>query len=95
MTAQIVAMTMTDVSERVIAIIAEKAVVDARMIGPETRIDHLGIDSLGMVESIFAVEEAFAVSVPFNSDRFGQDTFNLSSVGGIIIAVETLLAQKA
>ncbi|MCB2093445.1 MAG: acyl carrier protein [Rhodobacteraceae bacterium] len=87
---------MTDVGARVIAIIAEKAVVDARTIGPETRMDHLGLDSLGMVESIFAVEEAFAVSVPFSSGRPGQDdAFNLSSVGAIITAVETLLADKA
>ena len=32
-------------------------------------LDDLGIDSLGLVESIFAIEEAFDISVPFNANE--------------------------
>jgi acyl carrier protein len=86
---------MPSVRDQVIAIIAQRAVVDVTLIGPETRIEQLGLDSLGMVESLFAIEETFAVSVPFNTGPPGMKGFKLSSVGEIIALVETLVADKA
>ena len=86
---------MASVRDQVIAIIAQRAVVDATLIGPETQIEQLGLDSLGMVESLFTIEETFAVSMPFNTGPPGMKGFNLSSVGEIITVVETLVASKA
>ena len=45
-----------DIRGRVIAIIAEQAVLDVHEVKPDMRLDELGIDSLGMVEAIFAIE---------------------------------------
>jgi len=54
----------------------------------------LGIDSLGLVESIFAIEEAFDIQVPFNANEPEQSEFDISSVAAIIAAVEGLLADQ-
>jgi acyl carrier protein len=83
------------VRDKVIAIIAELAVLDVADVKPEATLDSLGIDSLGLVESIFAIEEAFDISVPFNANDPSQSAFDISSVGAVIKAVEGLVAAKA
>lgn len=84
----------TSVRDRVIAIIAEQAVLDADQVTPELRLDELGIDSLGLVESIFAIEESFDISVPFNANEPGKSGFDMTSVGSVIAAVEELIAAQ-
>ncbi len=82
------------VSEQVIAILAEQAVLDPSDIAPDQSLADLGIDSLGLVESIFAIEEAFDISVPFNANAPDAGEFDISSVAAIIEAVERLVGQK-
>ncbi len=81
--------------EKIIAIIAEQAVLDVSDVTMDSTVESLGLDSLGLVEAIFAIEEAFDVSIPFNANDPAQSGFDMSSVGAIITAVEGLLAQKA
>lgn len=80
------------VSDKVIAIIAEQAVLDVADVTPGSTLESLGIDSLGLVESIFAIEEAFDISVPFNANAPDNSGFDVSSVAAIIAAVEALIA---
>jgi acyl carrier protein len=82
------------VSEQVIAILAEQAVLDPADIAPDQSLADLGIDSLGLVESIFAIEEAFDITVPFNANAPDAGEFDISSVAAIIEAVERLVGQK-
>lgn len=82
------------VADRVIAIIAEQAVLDVADVGLSSTLGELGIDSLGLVESIFAIEEAFDISVPFNANEPDKSDFDISSVGAIIGAVEALIAAR-
>lgn len=84
-----------DIQTKVVAIIAEQAVLDVADVKLDSTLASLGIDSLGLVESIFAIEEAFDISVPFNANEPDQSDFDISSVAAIIAAVETLIAQKA
>lgn len=81
-----------DVAAKVIAIIAAQGAVGA--VTPDARLADLGIDSLGVVEAVFAIEEAFDVTVPFNANAPGA-AFDVTTVGSIIAAVEGLLAQRA
>lgn len=81
------------VRDKVIAIIAEQAVLDVADVKPTSTMESLGIDSLGLVESIFAIEEAFDISVPFNANEPDKSAFDLSSVDAIIVAVEKLIAE--
>lgn len=86
---------MMDVRGKVIEIIAKQALLDVSDVTLEASPESLGLDSLGMVESIFAIEEAFDIAVPFNANDPGQSGFDISTVGAIVAAVEGLVAQKA
>lgn len=90
-------MTLTParVQEMVVAIIAEKAVLRIEEVRLDQPLAALGIDSLGMVEAIFAIEEAFDISVPFNANTGSSDEFDLSTVAGVTAAVAALVAQKS
>ncbi|MCA3509125.1 MAG: acyl carrier protein [Rhodobacter sp.] len=83
------------VMDRVIAIIAEQAVLDPSDVSPEATLESLGIDSLGLVESIFAIEEAFDISVPFNANDPSESDFDISTVASIAAAVEALVAARS
>ncbi|MDQ2088591.1 acyl carrier protein [Marimonas arenosa] len=83
-----------DIKEQVIAIIAEQAVLEPSDVSPDSTLEDLGIDSLGLVESIFAIEEAFDISVPFNANAPEESDFDISSVASIIRGIETLIAEQ-
>ncbi len=83
-----------DIKTRVITIIAEQAVVEPGDVSPEQSLEDLGIDSMGLVEAIFAIEETFDVSVPFNANEPTDGDFDISSVAAIIKAVEGLVAEQ-
>ena len=57
------------VKDKVIEIIAEQAVLEKSDVKMDSTLESLGIDSLGLVESIFAIEEAFDIQVPFNANE--------------------------
>ena len=84
----------SDVKDRIIAIIAEQAMLDPADLSMEATPQDLGIDSIGLVEAIFALEEAFDISVPFNANEPDKSDFDISSVGAIVAAVERLVAAK-
>ncbi|MDG4648881.1 acyl carrier protein [Roseibacterium sp. SDUM158017] len=82
------------VRDRVIAIIAEQAVLEPGDVSMDATLEDLGIDSLGLVESIFAIEEAFDIQVPFNANEPEASDFDISSVAAIVRAVEALVAGQ-
>jgi acyl carrier protein len=87
---------MTDrTQDRIRAIIAEQAMLAPDQISDESTPGDLGIDSLGLVEAIFAIEEEFDISIPFNANEPDKSDFDISTMGTIIAAVERLVAQKA
>jgi acyl carrier protein len=81
--------------DQVIAIIAEQALLEPADVKPTDTLEDLGIDSMGVVESIFAIEEAFDISVPFNANTPEQSVFDISSVASIIAGIERLKAEQA
>ncbi|NCQ23499.1 MAG: phosphopantetheine-binding protein [Rhodobacteraceae bacterium CG17_big_fil_post_rev_8_21_14_2_50_63_15] len=86
---------MSSLQNRVIRIIAEQAVLDPTDVTLDSTLDSLGIDSLGLVESIFAIEEAFDITVPFNANNPAESDFDISSVRSIIAGIEKLIAEQA
>lgn len=83
------------VIDKITEIIAEQAVLDPSDVSPTQTLEDLGIDSLGLVEAIFAIEEAFDIEVPFNANEPGAGGFDISSVATIAAAVEKLIAEQA
>ncbi|WP_191090082.1 acyl carrier protein [Histidinibacterium aquaticum] len=85
---------MDEVRDKVVEIIAEQALMEPGDVRMDMTLEDLGIDSLGLVESIFAIEEAFDISVPFNANDPESSDFDISSVQAIVDAVQELVAAQ-
>ena len=83
------------VTDKIFEIIAEQAVLETSDVTLESTLEDMGIDSLGLVESIFAIEEEFDITVPFNANEPTNSDFDISSVSKIIEGVERLLKEQA
>ena len=83
------------IRDKVFDIIAEQAMLDVSDVTAESTLESLGIDSLGLVESIFAIAAEFAISIPFNANEPGKSDFDISSVESIVVGIEGLIAAKA
>lgn len=83
-----------NITDQVIAIIAEQAVLEPEDVSPDSTLESLGIDSMGLVESIFAIEEAFDISVPFNANNPTESNFDISTVASIIAGIKRLKAEQ-
>ena len=83
------------VAETVVAIIAQQAMISPDAVHMQATPEELGLDSLGLVEAIFAIEEAFDIAVPFNANDTGENRFDMSTVGVVIGAVRGLIAAKS
>lgn len=83
------------IRQKVIEIIAEQAVLEPGDVDLDHGLEDLGIDSMGLVEAIFAIEEAFDIQVPFNANEPDASDFDISSVAAIVTAVEKLVSDQA
>lgn len=84
-----------DIRSKVIEIIADQAIVEPSDLSDESTLESLGIDSLGLVESIFAIEEAFNIQIPFNANQPNESPLDLSSVATIVQGIEKLIQEQA
>ncbi|WP_298431676.1 acyl carrier protein [uncultured Jannaschia sp.] len=85
---------MTDLRSRIHAILAEQAMIDVADVSDDQSLADLGIDSMGVVEAIFAIEEAFDIQVPFNANAPEASAFDVSSVGAVVAAVARLVETQ-
>lgn len=84
----------SSVKDRIIEIVAEQAVLEPSDISMDQSLEDLGIDSMGLVEAIFSIEESFDIQVPFNANEPEKSEFDISSVQSIVAAVEALIAEQ-
>ena len=82
------------VAEQVVAIIAEQAMVEPEEVSMDATLESLGIDSLGLVEAVFSIEETFDISVPFNANDPADSDFDITNVSTMIAAVEHLVSAR-
>ncbi|WP_438957263.1 acyl carrier protein [Cognatiyoonia sp.] len=80
--------------DQIIKILAEQALLEPSDVALTDSFEELGIDSLALVESIFAIEEEFDISVPFNANNPEESDFDISSVKAIVTAVDRLIAEQ-
>ena len=83
-----------DVKTKVIDILTEQAMLEPGDVALDSKLQDLGIDSLGLVETIFAIEEAFDITVPYNANAPAESGFDVTSVRAIVTAVEDLVKEK-
>jgi len=84
-----------NVREQVVAIIAEQAFLEPGDVKSESTLEDLGIDSMGLVEAVFSIEETFEIQVPFNANEPGESDFDITTVDAIVKGVEGLVQAKA
>lgn len=82
-----------DVARRVYEILAQHSQLTADQFTAETSLEDAGIDSLGMIETLFDLETAFDIKIPDTgeaTDRFRQ----FLTAGSTVKLIESLLAEK-
>jgi acyl carrier protein len=86
-----------DVSENieadVISMVREAARVGDVPIDLDTSLEQLGIESLDMVELLFAIEDRFGIDVPYNANAVGES--GLAKVRDVVAAIQQLISQRA
>ena len=84
------------VPTRVTQIIAARALRDPADLVPHMTLQELGLDSMGMVETIFALEEAFEITIPFNANAAEGSSFDgASTIAQVVQLVEGLIESRA
>lgn len=83
------------VRNKIIQIIATQALIDPSKISEKTVLSELGIDSLGLVEVIFSIEETFNISIPFNSNNPENSKVDFSNISSIVLAVKKQIDLNA
>jgi acyl carrier protein len=79
--------------DAVLALVANHTKCEAADIAPATSLTSLNIDSLGMVEIVFEIEERFDIQIPEAVDisaRFAR----FKTLQDIIQVVDELIAEK-
>ena len=83
------------IRERILAILAEQALILPEDLRLDARPEELGLDSLALVEAIFALEEEFDIFIPFNAQDPGAGRFDTSTIGALVAEVEALVGASA
>lgn len=81
---------MSDVAERIKVIVAKEVSVDPAEVTPESTLEDLKIESIDLVQIMFAIEEEFDI---YLADA--NVGFDVENVGQVVSAVEKLIAAKS
>ncbi len=81
--------------DQIIELVAEKAMLERDQVTAASTMEELGVDSLAVVELIFAIEETFGIEVPFNANEPDKSDFDVTSVAAVASSVERLVGQGA
>ena len=84
---------MSTTTDAVLEIVSNHTKVKAEDITPATLLEILAIDSLGMVEIIFELEERFDIEIP-ESGAIAERFKKFKAPADIIAAVDELILQK-
>jgi acyl carrier protein len=80
---------MAEIADRILDIIAKEAKLDRARLGLDTRLEELKIESLDLVQILFAIEDEFDVYVPYNDEAYKLDTLR-----DVVDGVNRLIAEK-
>jgi acyl carrier protein len=82
---------MSSVESDVFDIIAEKSAVERSKLSLDAKLKDLEIESLDVVEIVFAVEEKFDIHVPYNAN---DQELEFDTVGDVVTAVQKLVSEE-
>ena len=81
----------TPTFETVAKVLTDKFQVDAALVQPEAELHALGLDSLSLMEFVFAIEDHFALRIP--EDRLDPRQTGLT-LADVCAALDEALAQR-
>jgi acyl carrier protein len=79
---------------RILDIVAKETLVDRAKLLPEAMIDTLGIASLDVVQTIFALEEEYDIEIPVARQGGGIEFLTVKSLVDHVIAVLDRVADE-
>jgi acyl carrier protein len=84
------------IDDDLIELIGETLRVDKSSLAPDQSLKALGMDSVQFVELVFAIEEKYSITVPFNANAFA-DAVNspFASVGDLLALVKNTVHEQA
>lgn len=82
---------MPAIERDIIEILAKTCRIEAAKVTAEARLEDLEIDSFDVIETVFAIEEKFDITIPYNANQSGPE---FETVGSLVRAVEKLMAGK-
>jgi acyl carrier protein len=74
-------------------IIAKQVGIPADQLGPDSRLETIGVESLDIIEIVFALETKYDIAIPFNANESAALAFE--TVGQVAEAVSKLVANTA
>lgn len=78
----------------IVEIVAKQAKVDPAGLKRETRLADLDLQSIDIIELIFAIEEKFDIEVPYAPSDLNSAGISFDTIGDVIDAVERLTSGK-
>ena len=78
--------------EAVVAVLSERFHVDTALIKPDSSLQALGLDSLSLMEFVFAIEDHFAIRIP--EDRLDPRQSDLT-LTDLCNELNTAIQQRA
>ena len=82
------------VKERVLEILTNHGQLAREDISMSSTLESLGIDSVGVVEVIFAIEEEFDINIPYNANETLSKRLDFSNVLSIVELVSELVRDN-
>ena len=79
---------MADLRDELLDLIAHEALIEKSKLVPSATLADVGLDSVGVVSIVFAVEEKYGVEVP-------EDAFNeVADLGAFLGLLESVIEAK-
>lgn len=82
------------VQSEVLQVLASILKFDPNEFQMDLSLAESGVDSLGLVESLFVIEERFNISLPYNANEQNRATDSLQSLGQLLNQVVDLVLAK-
>ena len=71
-----------------------QAQIDFSEVDTDSTLDSLGIDSVAVVEIIFAIEEEFDIMIPYNANETSSYNLDFSKVDSIVQLVVDIIEKS-
>lgn len=79
------------IRQRILQILAAQALMAPADLNLDASPAEMGLDSLALVEAIFALEEEFDITIPFNAQDPQASALDVTTLGAVVTAVESLV----